>query len=200
LVATALRAELAGFKDTLVENSERLSHAQEHPGGFLVPDLARAVRIWPHMIPKLGLFDQATIQRVTDAYLAVEQHGERLLLLGGRLVDPERAAVGSWKRQMERRATTDYNRLLISLSADKAPDVIQINSAVSKAIERDRPAGYLPADQTEPIRATNFYTAQRRVNPPGKRPSRSSVADVFWQTGRKKSEIPQRKTTNRPDA
>src|SRR5262249_60880753 len=52
--AVALRAELAGCRHSLVENSERLSHAQEHPGAFLVPDLARAIRIWPHMIPKLG--------------------------------------------------------------------------------------------------------------------------------------------------
>jgi hypothetical protein len=70
-VGTALRAELAGFKDTLVENSERLSHAQEDHGAFfLLPELARSIRIWPHMIPKLGLFDHETIGRVTDAYLA----------------------------------------------------------------------------------------------------------------------------------
>jgi hypothetical protein len=134
-VATAVRAELAGFKDGLLENSEKLSQVPEHPGAFLLPDLVRSIRIWPHMIPKLGLFDQATVQRVTDAYLAVEQYGERLLLLGGHLVDPERAAVGSVTRQMERRATTDYNRLLISFSADKAPLVIQLNSTVSGAIE-----------------------------------------------------------------
>jgi hypothetical protein len=47
-----------------------------------MPDLARSIQIWPHMIPKLGLFDQATIERVTTAYLAVEQHSEGLLLLG----------------------------------------------------------------------------------------------------------------------
>jgi len=134
-VATALRAELAGFKDSLVENSERLSHAQEHPGAFLVPDLARAIRIWPHMIPKLGLCDQVTIGSVTDAYLAVQNHGERLLLLGGRLVDPERPALVGWQRQLERRATTDYN-LLISLSADKAPHVVGINNLVLAAIQK----------------------------------------------------------------
>jgi len=100
-VGTALRAELAGFKDTLVENSETLSHAQEDHGAFfLLPELARSIRIWPHMIPKLGIFDQETIGRVTDAYLVMEQYGERLLLLGGRLVDPTGAAVG-------RRATTE---------------------------------------------------------------------------------------------
>jgi hypothetical protein len=134
-VATALRAELAGIKNTLIENSEKLSHAQEHPGGFLVPDLGRSIRIWPHMIPKLGLFEQAAIESVTDAYLAVEQHGERLILLGGRLVDPERAAPGYWRRQAERRPATDYNRLLISLSVDEAPHVVRLNSFVLGAIE-----------------------------------------------------------------
>jgi hypothetical protein len=33
-VGTALRADLAGFKDTLVENSETLSHAQEDHEAF----------------------------------------------------------------------------------------------------------------------------------------------------------------------
>jgi hypothetical protein len=42
-VGAALRAELAAFKDTLVENSETLSRAQENPGAFLVPDLARSI-------------------------------------------------------------------------------------------------------------------------------------------------------------
>jgi hypothetical protein len=100
-----------------------------------MPDLARSIQIWPHMIPKLGLFDQATIERVTTAYLAVEQHSEGLLLLGIRLVDPERAVVGDLQRRLERRAITDYNTLLMSFSADKAPRVVQLNSAVSKAID-----------------------------------------------------------------
>jgi hypothetical protein len=135
-VATALRAELAGFKDNLVENSEKLLRAQDDPGAFLVPDLARSIRVWPHMIPKLGLFDQATIQRVTDAYLVVELHGERLLLLGGRLVDPGRAPPGGWQRQLESRATTDYNKPLISLPKDKAPDFVEINNLVLAAIQK----------------------------------------------------------------
>jgi hypothetical protein len=129
-VGTALRAELAGFKDTLVENSETLSHAQEDHGAFfLLPELARSIRIWPHMIPKLGLFDQETIGRVTDAYLAMEQYGERLLLLGGRLVDPTGAAVG-------RRATTDRDRLLISLSTANAPHVVRMNNGVLATIQK----------------------------------------------------------------
>jgi hypothetical protein len=49
-VATALRADLAGFKNDLVENSEKLSHPQDAPG-FYLPDLAHSLRIWPHMIP-----------------------------------------------------------------------------------------------------------------------------------------------------
>jgi hypothetical protein len=75
-----------------------------------MPDLARSIQIWPHMIPKLGLFDQATIDRVTTAYLAVEQHSEGLLLLGIRLVDPERAAFGDLQRQLERRAFSPSRR------------------------------------------------------------------------------------------
>jgi hypothetical protein len=78
------------------------------------------------MIPKL---DQETIGRVTYAYLAMEQYGERLLLLGGRLVDPTGAAVG-------RRATTDRDRLLISLSTANAPHVVRMNNGVLATIQK----------------------------------------------------------------
>jgi hypothetical protein len=71
---------------------------------------------------------------VTDAYAAVEQYSERLLLLGGRLVDPETAG-GLWT-MAEKRPTTDYNRLLIFVSADEAPHVVRLNSLVLGAIDK----------------------------------------------------------------
>src|SRR4029453_9643961 len=54
-VATALRAELAGCRDALLRNSEQLKEAHD-TRPFLMVDLAHSVQIWPHMIPKLGMF------------------------------------------------------------------------------------------------------------------------------------------------
>jgi hypothetical protein len=131
-VATALRAELAGCRDALLRNSEQLKEPRTK--FFLLVDLAHSIQIWPHMIPKLGLFDQAIIGRVTNAYLAVEQYGEMLLLKGGQIRHPESIAMlaGEAKEAGETRST---NRRLIFLPADKAPLVIEINSAVSEAME-----------------------------------------------------------------
>jgi hypothetical protein len=78
----ALKAELRMLKDGLLTAAESLKDPQ---GGFLAPDLALSVRIMPHMLPKLGLLDTATIQSVIDAYLVLDQYRVRLLLLGGRL-------------------------------------------------------------------------------------------------------------------
>jgi hypothetical protein len=88
-VATALRAELAGCRRALLTNAQQLKDPQA--GTFLMPDLAHSIRIMPEMVSKFGLLDEETIDQVTNAYLAVEQHSEQLLLLyGARLVDPER--------------------------------------------------------------------------------------------------------------
>jgi hypothetical protein len=83
-----------------------------------MPDFAHSLRIMPHMIPKLGLFDQETIERVAEAHRVIERHGEGLFLLGGRL--DERVP----------------DRRLVSLSADKAPAVIAMNSAVSEVLDK----------------------------------------------------------------
>ena len=51
-----------------------------------MPDLAHSIRIMPEMVSKFGLLDEETIDQVTNAYLAVEQHSEQLLLLYGALL------------------------------------------------------------------------------------------------------------------
>jgi hypothetical protein len=134
-VATALRAELAGCREALLSNSELLKKEGYLTAdtNFMMPDLVHAIRIMPHMIPKLGLLDQETIEKVANAYLAVEEHGERLLLFGGRLVDPERVSAGEAQAAGETRRTG--SRRLVSLSADKAPQVIAINSNTAEAIQ-----------------------------------------------------------------
>src|SRR5262245_405527 len=94
-MATALRAELDRCRQILVSNSESLEKGTPDAivptdlGGklpqIMAPELGRTIRIMPHMIPKLGLLDQETIKKVINAYLELERHGEKLLLLGGHL-------------------------------------------------------------------------------------------------------------------
>lgn len=119
-VATALKAELAGLKETLVSNAEGLKDRPPQEV-FLLPALAHSVRVLPHMLPKVGLLDPETIQSVIAAYVVVEQYFEKLLLLGGRLNE---------------RLTSQSGRRLVVLSADHAPQVIAMNTAISEVIEK----------------------------------------------------------------
>jgi hypothetical protein len=91
-VATALRAELAGCRRALLTNIQQLNEMGQPGSRAVTPDLAHAVRIMPHIIQKLGLLDEETIDRVANAYLAIDEHGDMMLLFGGHLVDPERSA------------------------------------------------------------------------------------------------------------
>jgi hypothetical protein len=136
-VAVALRAELVGCRRALLTNAAQLKDPQA--GTFLMPDLAHSIRIMPEMVSKFGLLDEEIIDKVTNAYLAVEQHSEQLLLLyGARLVDPERVSAGEAQPAGETRASA--GRRLILLSADKAPQVIALNNqhaeAIREAIDR----------------------------------------------------------------
>jgi len=124
-VATALRAELAGCRSALLTNSQELKKGgAEH---FVTPDLAHAIRIMPHMIPKFGLLDEETIDKVANAYLAIEEHGGRLLLFGERLVDPASAQPAAGKAQ-------PGTRRLMSIPEDKTREAIAINTGVAGAI------------------------------------------------------------------
>jgi len=133
-VATALRAELAGCRQALLTNAEKMNK-DRRASTFLMPDLAHSIRIMPEMVSKFGLLDKETIDKVANAYLAVEQHSEQLLLLyGARLVDPERVSAGEAQPAGETRATGSSRRLM-SLSADKAPQVIALNNQHAEAIQ-----------------------------------------------------------------
>ena len=77
--ATALKAELTGINQVLMQNIAN-TEAQRPPpgGGYYVPDLSQGIRAYPHVLPKIGLFDPDTIQLVLVAYAVVEQHCEVL--------------------------------------------------------------------------------------------------------------------------
>ncbi len=81
-VATALRAELAGCRQALLTNAEKMNK-DRRASTFLMPDLAHSIRIMPEMVSKFGLLDKETIDKVANAYLVVEQHSEQLLLAAG---------------------------------------------------------------------------------------------------------------------
>jgi hypothetical protein len=83
--AIALKAELSGIVLALSRNVEDASNKQLQPNeGYTVPDLSQAVRVLPHVLPKLGLLDTDTIQAVLDAYALVEQHCEALIMIGAK--------------------------------------------------------------------------------------------------------------------
>jgi hypothetical protein len=118
-VATALRAELAGCKRALLKNIEDLSRTGAAPTSVLVtPQLVHAVQIMPHMIPKLGLLDQETIEKVANAYVAIDEHGDQMLLFAGQ---PATGATGS--------------RHLVSVSAGNKTQAIAIHNGVVGAIQ-----------------------------------------------------------------
>jgi hypothetical protein len=118
VVATALKAELAGFSDALRSNVESLK--DPGTGDLLTPDLAQSVLIMSHMAPKFGLLDQETIQSVIAAYIVVAQYCERLLLLGGHLRED---------------LIADTGRRLVALPADKARLLIAINTSILRVIQ-----------------------------------------------------------------
>ena len=82
--ATALRAELSGINQALMQNIANIE-TQRPPsgGGYYVPDLSQGIRAYPHVLPKIGLFDSETIRLVLVAYAVVEQHCEVLAAWGG---------------------------------------------------------------------------------------------------------------------
>jgi hypothetical protein len=84
-IASALHAELSNVYRAFLENAESLVQRPPKPGnGFVVPE--PAVKIFPEMIPKLGLLRSDTIHAVMVAYLLAEQYLDGLILLGGTLL------------------------------------------------------------------------------------------------------------------
>jgi len=130
-VATALRTELAGCRRALLTNIQELEKEDSTPGGLVeMPVLAHLVWIMPRMIKKLGLLDEETIDKVANAYLAIEEHSDRILLFAG-LIDPGTLVAGGWRDRLERTPRIGSRRLV---SADKVLDAIVINKSTAEAI------------------------------------------------------------------
>ena len=116
-VAATLHAELAGLNQTLLKNREVLEKVTRSDD-FLVPDLGHSVRIFPHMLPKIGLLDPITITNTVDAYLMIDQYSEKLLILGGAL---------------SQKPTT---RRIVAMPNNSVKHVIVLNDVTSEAIQR----------------------------------------------------------------
>jgi hypothetical protein len=82
-VALALREELQMVQAALLQNAKvyRDSPNQNSAG----PDLAHRIKVFPHVIQKLGLLNKEAIAPVIEAYVMIEQHGESLFMLGAQL-------------------------------------------------------------------------------------------------------------------
>jgi hypothetical protein len=83
-LAQALHAELSGLHRSFVENAQHLTENRSvEGGGFVVP--CPTVKIFPEMLPKIGLLQSDTIKAVMGAYILTEQYHYQLILLGGKL-------------------------------------------------------------------------------------------------------------------
>jgi hypothetical protein len=115
-VAAALQAELGGLDQTLSRSSEALENiTRDH---YLMPDPGQSVRVFPHMLPKIGLLDPTTIRSTVDAYLMIDQYSESLLLIGGNL------------------SQKAPHRRLIEMPSNSANLVMTLNKVTSEAIQR----------------------------------------------------------------
>lgn len=111
----ALRAELMGLSSTLKSNAEMLSDPK---GDFLMPDLSHSIRVMPTLIPKLGLLDSETVQKMIGVYIIVEQYCESLLMMGGQL-----------------QQNMPANRRLVLMPKERAGNVAIMNNNMNAKIE-----------------------------------------------------------------
>lgn len=82
-VAAAIRAELASVEDSLRNNAESL-RTNPPAEGFVIPDIAHSVRMFPGLVNKIGLLaDPALISEIVGAYIVIDQYCENLLMAGG---------------------------------------------------------------------------------------------------------------------
>ncbi len=80
-VARALRAELLAFHSAMEGNIRKYENPGAETGNFLIPSMTPLIKVFPALMPKLGLL-QFNTQIVLDSYAAIEQIPERLVLLG----------------------------------------------------------------------------------------------------------------------
>jgi hypothetical protein len=86
-VASALRAELSGISETLLQNAESLD---QPAGDFVAPDIAHSVRVMPHLLPKFGLLESDVVRELIDVYVSIDQYCEALILRGGTIAPNNR--------------------------------------------------------------------------------------------------------------
>jgi hypothetical protein len=70
-VTVALRAEIAGWLHTFRSIVDDMRERPDNPVGLLIPVMAP--RVFPELLPKLGLLRPATISQVITAYIAGQE-------------------------------------------------------------------------------------------------------------------------------
>ena len=70
-VAAALRAELAGWLSTFTSIIDDMRQRTDDPVGLLVPVMVP--RVFPELVPKLGLLKPATVSLVIAAYISGQE-------------------------------------------------------------------------------------------------------------------------------
>jgi hypothetical protein len=120
-LAAALRAELVGRSQSLLDNAKRLKEGVKTEY-FIVPDISQSNRVMLAVTDKLGLLDEDTIRDVINAYVVIEQHCDRLILDGGQMMN-----------------NLPQHRRSVKLNASLAPKAIGeslgVNDVIQKAIK-----------------------------------------------------------------
>ena len=83
-----------------------------------MPDLSHSIRVMPTLIPKLGLLDSETVQKMIGVYIIVEQYCESLLMMGGQL-----------------QQNMPANRRLVLMPKERAGNVAIMNNNMNAKIE-----------------------------------------------------------------
>jgi hypothetical protein len=119
-IAAALRAELAGIRETLLENAKKLrDDPPTETESFFVPDLSHSVRMFPQLASKVGLLGNTTlITELVGTYIVIDQYCETLLMAGGKLG-----------------TNMPEHRRIVSMPHQRAPFVARINNTVATRIE-----------------------------------------------------------------
>jgi hypothetical protein len=118
-LAVALKAELTGIKQSLIENADGLEE-KANSRDFAIPDIATTVRIMPEMLSKLGLLDPATVQKVIAAHGVIERYAEHCLRMD------ENAEL----------LKTPSRRALIQMSGGSAKKVARLNRTLVTVIDQ----------------------------------------------------------------
>lgn len=133
MVALALREELKIVCEALREGTDTL----QSPDGCdcFVPDPTNMIRIYPHLVEKLGLLSAEAIQKVSNSYGLIGEYGWRLTLLGAERQD---GTLTTYLLRSSSRATASTISDVLRKSLDDT--IAELSKQIDDEARRPQPA------------------------------------------------------------